>query len=97
MNARIDEDDEAETAEFVDTLLKQFVPRLANRIELLNLGGGAIRRADPSTVDNHGGNRAAESLRATVPQAGGTRPYQLSGMGAALGPVNWTNTRGANP
>ena len=67
MNALIDEDDEAETAEFVDTLLKQFVPRLANRIELLNLGGGAIRRADPSTVDNHGGNRATESLLATVP------------------------------
>jgi hypothetical protein len=31
------------------------------------------------------------------PSAGGTRPYQLTGAGAALGPVNWTNTRGANP
>ena len=34
-------DEEAET-EFVDTLLKQFVPRLENRITLLNLGGGSI-------------------------------------------------------
>jgi hypothetical protein len=34
---------------------------------------------------------------APFPSAGGTRPYQLTGAGAALGPVNWTNTRGANP
>jgi hypothetical protein len=31
------------------------------------------------------------------PAGGGTRPMILTGAGAALGPTNWTNTRGANP
>ena len=37
-----DYDEEQSAAEFVDTLMEQFVPRLTNRIELLNLGGGSI-------------------------------------------------------
>jgi hypothetical protein len=35
-------EDEQEIAEFVLILLDQLAPRLANRIELLNLGGGSI-------------------------------------------------------
>lgn len=31
------------------------------------------------------------------PAGGGTRPYILTGLGASLGFVNWTETRGANP
>jgi hypothetical protein len=31
------------------------------------------------------------------PAGGGTRPYQLTGPGAALGFVNWITTRGAAP
>jgi hypothetical protein len=34
---------------------------------------------------------------APFPSAGGTRPYQLTGAGAALGFRNWTTTRGAAP
>jgi hypothetical protein len=37
-----DDYDEAGTAEFVDTLLEQFIPRQASRITLLDLGGGSI-------------------------------------------------------
>jgi hypothetical protein len=31
------------------------------------------------------------------PPGGGTRPYILTGIGAALGFRNWIETRGANP
>ena len=31
------------------------------------------------------------------PAGGGTRPYILTGLGTALGFVNWTSTRGAVP
>jgi hypothetical protein len=34
---------------------------------------------------------------APFPSAGGTRPMQLTGAGASLGPRNWTDTRGAAP
>jgi hypothetical protein len=34
---------------------------------------------------------------APFPSGGGTRPYQLTGAGAALGFRNWIETRGAAP